>query len=287
MRELTLTALPGIPEVAAGTDLAALMLEALTRAGKRLQDGDVLVVAQKIVSKSEGRSVRLADVAPSARAQELAQRAERDPRLVELILRESREVLRVKPGVLIVEHRLGFVMASAGIDQSNVPAEEESALLLPVDPDASARRIREDLARRTSADVGIVDQRQLRPRVAQRRDGRRHRGGGHTRARRSARIAGPRRPRAEGDPGRGGGRDCVGRIAPDGTGGRGTARGARARDFRTRAARAPLPSWCATARRGPLPVIVALAGGVGGGRMAAGLAAVLPPRDLDDRREYG
>ena len=156
MRELTLTALPGIPEVAAGMDLATLVLEALARAGKRLQDGDVVVVAQKIVSKSEGRAVRLADVAPSARAQELARQSDRDPRFVELILRESREVLRARQGVIIVEHRLGFVMASAGIDQSNVPGEDESALLLPVDPDASARRLREELARRAAADVGIV-----------------------------------------------------------------------------------------------------------------------------------
>src|SRR4030095_10654867 len=104
----------------------------------------------------EGRTVRLADVTPSARAQELAQRADRDPRFVELILRESRAVLRVKPGVLIVEHSLGFVMASAGIDQSNVPGEDGSVLLLPEDPDASARRLREDLVQKTAADVGIV-----------------------------------------------------------------------------------------------------------------------------------
>jgi len=156
MRELTLTALPGIPEVTAGADLAALVLAALARAGKNLQDADVLVIAQKIVSKAEGRMVRLADVAPSARAQELARAAQRDPRMVELILRESREVLRVKQGVLIVEHRLGYVMASAGIDQSNVPGNEESVLLLPEDPDASALRIREDLERRAGVDVGIV-----------------------------------------------------------------------------------------------------------------------------------
>src|SRR5262245_13923477 len=156
MRELNLTALPGIPEVTAGMDLAALVLEGVGRTGKRLQDADVLVVAQKIVSKSEGRAVRLADVTPSPRALELARKSERDARFIELILRESHEVLRVKQGVMIVEHRLGFVMASAGIDQSNVPGEDESALLLPVDPDASARRLREELARRAGADVGIV-----------------------------------------------------------------------------------------------------------------------------------
>lgn len=156
MRELTLTALPGIPEVAPGADLAALLHEAVGRAGRRLEAGDVLVIAQKIVSKAEGRLVRLADVTPGARARELARTADRDPRLVELILRESREVLRVKPGVIIVEHRLGHVMASAGIDQSNVPGTEESALLLPEDPDASARRLRDALHRRAGVAVGVV-----------------------------------------------------------------------------------------------------------------------------------
>lgn len=156
MRELTLTALPGMPEVMAGDDLAGLLLAAVAGAGKRLENGDVLVVAQKIVSKAEGRAVRLADVVPSARASELASRADKDPRLAELILRESREVLRVKPGVIIVEHRLGLVMANAGIDQSNVSGPDEIALLLPEDPDASARRIRDDIGRRAAAAIGVV-----------------------------------------------------------------------------------------------------------------------------------
>ena len=156
MRELTLTALPGIPEVRVGADLAALVLEAVGRSGKSLESGDVLVIAQKIVSKAEGRTVRLAGVMPSAQAQALARTAERDPRMVELMLRESREVLRVKPGVMIVEHRLGFVMASAGIDQSNVPGGDGWVLLLPEHPDASAQRIRDELMRRAGVDVGIV-----------------------------------------------------------------------------------------------------------------------------------
>ena len=156
MRELTLTALPGMPEVTKGAPLAELVLAALGRAGKALEPGDVLVLAQKIVSKAEGRTVRLADVVPSARALELARTVEKDPRLIEVILRESREVLRATPGVLIVEHRLGLVMASAGVDQSNVAGNEETVLLLPDDPDASARRIREDLRRACGADPGIV-----------------------------------------------------------------------------------------------------------------------------------
>jgi coenzyme F420-0:L-glutamate ligase / coenzyme F420-1:gamma-L-glutamate ligase len=156
VRELTLTALPGIPEVTKGAPLAELVLAALGRAGKVLQPGDVLVLAQKIVSKAEGRTVRLADVVPSARAAELARIVEKDPRLIEVMLWQSREVLRAKPDVLIVEHRLGLVMASAGVDQSNVTGSEETVLLLPEDPDASARRIREDVRRACGADAGIV-----------------------------------------------------------------------------------------------------------------------------------
>ena len=158
VRELTLVALPGIPEVEHGASLVELLRSAVERAGKTLESGDVLVVAQKIVSKAEGRSVRLAEVTPSARAFELAHIVEKDPRLVELMLHESRAVLRAKPGVLIVEHRLGFVMASAGIGQSNVAGGngEETALLLPEDPDASARRIQEGVRNACGAEVGIV-----------------------------------------------------------------------------------------------------------------------------------
>ena len=158
MRELTLTALPGIPEVMPGADLVGLLCAGVERAGRSIETGDVLVLAQKIVSKAEGRLARLADVSPSSRALELARVVEKDPRLVELMLRESREVLRAKRGVLIVEHRLGFVMASAGIDQSNVAGEpgEEVALLLPENPDASARRIRQGLRDRCKVEVGVV-----------------------------------------------------------------------------------------------------------------------------------
>lgn len=158
MRELRLTALPGIPEVERGSDLVQLLLSAITLSRLTLEAGDVLVVAQKIVSKAEGRSVRLASVEPSPRAVELARTVDKDPRLVELILRESCEVLRAKTGVLIVEHRLGLVMANAGVDQSNVPGSEgdEIALLLPEDPDDSAQRLREALRGACACDVGIV-----------------------------------------------------------------------------------------------------------------------------------
>ena len=155
MRELTLTALPGIPEIEPGAPLAELLLAAVERAGKRLEAGDVLVVAQKIVSKAEGRMVRLAEVTPTPLARQLGERVGIDPALAELVLRESQEVLRVRPGILIVQHRLGLVMANGGVDQSNLPGEA-AALLLPEDPDASARRIQVDLKRACGADVGVV-----------------------------------------------------------------------------------------------------------------------------------
>ena len=155
---LCLTALVGMPTVAAGADLAALIADAASRSGVALEHGDALVVAQKIVSKAEGRRVRLAEVEPSPRARELARTVDKDPRLVELILRESQQVLRARPGVIIVLHRLGFVLANAGIDASNVESEggEEAVLLLPADPDASAERLRRGLRALTGAELGIV-----------------------------------------------------------------------------------------------------------------------------------
>lgn len=155
-RELRLIALPGIPEVAAGDALSGLLVAAITRAELTVGNGDVLVLAQKIVSKAEGRKVRLADVTPSSRAQQLAREADKDARLAELILRESRKVLRVKPGVIIVEHKLGFIMANAGIDQSNVPGSEDAALLLPENPDASARKLRDELRAATGCAIGVL-----------------------------------------------------------------------------------------------------------------------------------
>ncbi len=157
---LTLTPLPGIPMVRPGDDLGAIVLHGLEAAGLQLADGDVLVLAQKIVSKAEGRLVALNSVTPSARALELAARSEKDARVVELILQESREVLRVRPGTIIVEHRLGFVCASAGIDHSNVAgegqADEEWVLLLPQDPDQSAARLRQRLEAASGARLGVM-----------------------------------------------------------------------------------------------------------------------------------
>ncbi|MEN0073754.1 MAG: coenzyme F420-0:L-glutamate ligase [Paracraurococcus sp.] len=149
---LSLTALPDLPMVRAGDDLAALLQAGLDRAGLRPAPGDVLAVAQKVVSKAEGRSVPLASVTPSAAALRLAAETGKDPRLVELILSESVRVVRARPNLIIVEHRLGCVMANAGIDQSNL-GQEGHALLLPVDPDASAAR----LASRLGLAVVVTD----------------------------------------------------------------------------------------------------------------------------------
>lgn len=140
----------GLPEVVAGDDVAALVAGAAQASGTPLEAGDVVVIAQKIVSKAEGRKVALAGVTPSPRALELAQACGKDPRLVELVLGEASAVMRCVPGVLIVRHRLGFVVANAAIDQSNLPGSEAHALLLPVDPDGSAGR----LAERFSAMAG-------------------------------------------------------------------------------------------------------------------------------------
>lgn len=158
MPTLALHAMEGLPRVQAGDDLAALVVAGLQAQGLRLQDGDILVLAQKIVSKSEGRCVDLATVQVSARALALAAATGKDARIVELILQESTRIVRQQPGLLIVEHRLGFVMANAGIDQSNVEHGQgsERALLLPADPDASAARLREQLRRHTGAEVGVV-----------------------------------------------------------------------------------------------------------------------------------
>lgn len=155
--EMRVFAVPGLPEVRAGDDLGDLIVLALQAMGESLCDGDVVVLAQKIVSKAEGRQVPLETVRPSERAYALAAQADKDPRIVELILQESREVLRCRPGVIVVEHHLGFVMAHAGIDQSNVQqAGEGVALLLPRDPDASCARLRSRLRGTTGAAVAVL-----------------------------------------------------------------------------------------------------------------------------------
>jgi coenzyme F420-0:L-glutamate ligase/coenzyme F420-1:gamma-L-glutamate ligase len=147
---IEVVALPYEGEIATGTDLAGLVLAA----APQLQDGDVVVIAHKAVSKSEGRVVDLATVEPSARARELAAEGG-DPRVAELVLRESVRIVRRRGGLLIAETHHGFVCASAGIDRSNGPAPDW-AVLLPVDPDASAARLRAELERRTATLLGVV-----------------------------------------------------------------------------------------------------------------------------------
>jgi coenzyme F420-0:L-glutamate ligase/coenzyme F420-1:gamma-L-glutamate ligase len=147
-------ALRGLPMVGKGMDLAELIAAGLEAASLELQDDDILVVAQKIVSKAEGRMVRLADVTPSEEARRRGQETGKDPAVVQLILDESVSVLRQGAQVLIVDHRLGFVMANAGIDQSN--AAPGYAILLPVDPDASARRLADALGRRRGRRIGVI-----------------------------------------------------------------------------------------------------------------------------------
>lgn len=147
----------GIGLVEQGDEVPAILLAAIEDAGLTLQDGDVVAVAQKIVSKAEGRQVALADVAPSPRAVALAADTEKDPRLVQLILDESSEVMRKKPGVLIVRHKLGLVGAHAGVDQSNIDHDGgDAALLLPVAPDDSAARIRRALCAATGRALGVL-----------------------------------------------------------------------------------------------------------------------------------
>jgi len=153
---LELIAIPNLPAIRPGDDLPGLLLSAMTAAGLTFQPGDVLALAQKIVSKAEGRLVDLRTVTPSARAQELAAICRKDSRLVEVILGESSEVLRVRPGVIVVEHRLGFVCASAGVDQSNVAGSDDWALLLPADPDASAQRLRAAVQAATGVEITVL-----------------------------------------------------------------------------------------------------------------------------------
>jgi coenzyme F420-0:L-glutamate ligase/coenzyme F420-1:gamma-L-glutamate ligase len=153
--DLWLRPLRDIPLIEPGDDLADIILASIKKADWELQNGDVLVMAQKIVSKAENRIVDLTTVIPSPRAIELATEVQKDARLVELILSESETVVRRGPGVLIVEHKLGFVMANAGIDRSNVNGEDR-ALLLPVDPDRSATVIRRAIAARAKIDVGVL-----------------------------------------------------------------------------------------------------------------------------------
>lgn len=154
---LVLKPLAGMPLFCPGMSVAGEIAAALARGGEMLADGDVCVIAQKIVSKAEGRLMRLDDVTPGPRACDMAEKTGRDPRMLQLILDESSEVLRATPAAVIVRHRTGHVLANAGIDASNVEGGESGTVLLwPPDPDASARTIRAELARLTGRRAGVV-----------------------------------------------------------------------------------------------------------------------------------
>ncbi len=156
--QITLTALPNIPLIQRGDDLAAIVLRGLRDADLELHDDDVLVLAQKIVSKSEGRMVRLRDVTPSPRAIELAKQSNKDARFCEVVLWDTREIVRVRDGLIIVETKHGWVCANAGVDKSNVAPHDENewVLRLPENADESAHRLREQLRVLTSRDIGVI-----------------------------------------------------------------------------------------------------------------------------------
>jgi coenzyme F420-0:L-glutamate ligase/coenzyme F420-1:gamma-L-glutamate ligase len=156
MNPIEIVPLTGLPLIQPGDPLAQLLGDALARSGG-LRDRDVLVIAQKIVSKAEGRYVDLDRITPSPRAIEVAQQCEKDPRLIEVILSESSEVVRLRPGLIITRHRLGFISANAGVDRSNVAPEGiDRVLLLPIDPDRSAAHIRSALRDRFGIDLGVI-----------------------------------------------------------------------------------------------------------------------------------
>lgn len=140
--------------------MADILVKSAGESGYTLENNDIFVLAQKIISKAEGRRMNLASVSPSERAKEIAAQSEKDARIVELILSESSEILRIRPGTVIVEHKLGFICANAGIDHSNVAGEgtkdEEYVLLLPLDPDESARRIRDRIRFTAGRNIGVM-----------------------------------------------------------------------------------------------------------------------------------
>ncbi len=155
---LELFAIPDFPMVREGDNLPALIADGLARAGLELRERDVVVLAQKIVSKAEGRSVDLASVVPTPEAEKLAKEVGKDPAIVQVVLSDSVKVVRSRPNLMIMQHRLGFVMANAGVDQSNVAPSDgiHRALLLPLDPDGSAEAIRAELAGRFGVKLGVV-----------------------------------------------------------------------------------------------------------------------------------
>ena len=158
MRQLNIFALEKIPLISPGDNLAKIIFTALKKSKLVIQDGDVFVIAQKIVSKAENRYVTLSEILPSKKASVLAQKTDKDPRLVELILRESKKVVRFRKGVIVVEHKLGFIHANAGIDRSNIESDSLNprVLLLPKNPDLSAQQLQKELSKFLRKKVGVI-----------------------------------------------------------------------------------------------------------------------------------
>ena len=158
MRQLNIFALEKIPLIISGDNLAKIIFNALKKSKLVIQDGDVFVIAQKIVSKAENRYVTLSEILPSKKASVLAQKTDKDPRLVELILRESKKVVRFRKGVIVVEHKLGFIHANAGIDRSNIESDSLNprVLLLPKNPDLSAQQLQKELSKFLRKKVGVI-----------------------------------------------------------------------------------------------------------------------------------
>ncbi len=155
-RRLELIAVSGIPQVTTGDHLGNIIADSIAAANLSLIDGDVLVVAQKIVSKAEGRTVRLGDIKASDAAIELAKITNKEPAIVQLRLDESSSIVRHRPGVIIAKHKQGWILANAGIDRSNVTEREDEVLLLPEQPDATASQLRDDLAARYASTIGVI-----------------------------------------------------------------------------------------------------------------------------------
>jgi len=158
LKKIELIALEDIPLINQGDNLVEIILKALEKNKVSLNDGDILVIAQKIISKSEGRYAFLNEISPSKEAKDLANKTDKDPRLVQLILNESREVIRYRKGVIVVENNLGLIHANAGIDRSNLESDNENprVLLLPVDPDKSATEIKMEVLKQTEIKIGVI-----------------------------------------------------------------------------------------------------------------------------------
>ncbi|MCP8321769.1 MAG: coenzyme F420-0:L-glutamate ligase [archaeon] len=153
--EIKIIGIKGIPEVEPGDDLANLIIDSIQRQGIKIMNKDVIVVTHKIVSKAEGRLVDLKNVSPSDFALKISKRRKKDPRMVEIILREAKRIVRMERGVIIAETRHGFICANAGVDKSNVKGEDVVSLL-PIDPDKSARQIKDEIKRRLNSDVAVI-----------------------------------------------------------------------------------------------------------------------------------